>query len=105
MHQRIRISPALFVILAATSCAGTIGQSGGSSSPGSSRNPFKDVSFFLNPEYTANVEATAKKYPDEADKIRKVAQNPTAVWLDSIKAVNNLQGWLDEAKKQQEATG
>jgi cellulose 1,4-beta-cellobiosidase len=105
MHQRIRINPALFVILAASSCAGTIGQAGSSSSPGSSHNPFKDVAFFLNPEYTANVEATAKKHPDMADKILNVAKYPTAVWLDSIKSVNNLQGWLDEAKKQQDATG
>ena len=105
MHQRIRISPALFVILAASSCAGAIGEAGGASSPASSHNPFKDVNFFLNPEYTANVEATAKKHRDEADKIRKVATYPTAVWLDSIKSVGNLQGWLDEAKKQQDATG
>jgi cellulose 1,4-beta-cellobiosidase len=104
MHQRIRINPALFVILAVSSCAGSLGEAR-SSSPGSSKNPFKDVAFFLNPGYTANVEATAKKHPDEADKIRKVATYPTAVWLDSIKAVGNLQGWLDDAKKQQDASG
>jgi cellulose 1,4-beta-cellobiosidase len=105
MHQRIRINPALFVILAASSCAGSLGEAGGSSSPASSHNPFKGVSFFLNPGYTANVEATAKKHPNEADKILKVAKYPTAVWLDSIKSAGNLQGWLDEAKKQQDASG
>jgi cellulose 1,4-beta-cellobiosidase len=99
----MRTSPLLSVILAASGCAG-IGQVGSTSSPGSSRNPFKDVNFFLNPGYTANVEATAKKHPDEAEKIRKVATYPTAVWLDSIKAVGNLKGWLDEAKKQQDET-
>jgi cellulose 1,4-beta-cellobiosidase len=104
MHQRIRINPAWFVILAASSCAGAIGETG-SSSPASSKNPFKDVAFFLNPGYTANVEATAKKHPDEAAAIRKVATYPTAVWLDSIEHVSNLQGWLDDAKKQQEASG
>jgi cellulose 1,4-beta-cellobiosidase len=105
MHQRIRINPALFVILAASSCAGSLGEAGGSSSPASSHNPFKGVGFFLNPGYTANVEATAKKHPNEADKILKVAKYPTAVWLDSIKSAGNLQGWLDEAKKQQDASG
>jgi cellulose 1,4-beta-cellobiosidase len=93
----------MFVVLAAASCAG-IGQTGGSS-PGSTKNPFKDVAFFLNPAYTESVEATAKRHPDMADTIRKVAQNPTAVWLDSIANVKNLKGWLDEAKQQQDKTG
>jgi cellulose 1,4-beta-cellobiosidase len=104
MHHRIRMSPALFVILAAASCAGGIGQTG-ASSPGSAKNPFKDAAFFLNPGYTENVEATAKKHPEMADAIRKVAQNPTAVWLDQISAIKNLKGWLDAAKKQQDASG
>ena len=105
MHQRIRTTPALFVILCASACAGTIGQGGVSSSPGSSTNPFKGVNFFLNPAYTANVEATAKKHPDMADTIRKVAKNPTGLWLDSIAHVANLKPWLDDAKKQQDASG
>jgi cellulose 1,4-beta-cellobiosidase len=103
MHHRIRTSSALFFLLAASSCAG-IGQTGGSS-PGSSKNPFKGVAFYLNPAYTANVEATAKRHPEEAEKILKVAKYPTAVWLDCIKAVGNLKGWLDEAKQQQDASG
>jgi cellulose 1,4-beta-cellobiosidase len=68
-------------------------------------NPFKGVRFFLNPEYTASVEATAKHHPDEAAIIRKVGQYPTGVWLSDIKAVENLKGWLDEAKRQQDASG
>ena len=103
MHHRIRTSSALFFLLAASSCSG-IGQTGASSS-GSGKNPFKGVAFYLNPGYTANVEATAQRHPEEAEKIRKVAQYPTAVWLDQIKAVGNLKGWLDEAKKQQDASG
>jgi cellulose 1,4-beta-cellobiosidase len=104
MPQRTRTIPALFVILAAASCVGSMGQVG-ASSKGSSTNPFKDVAFFLNPAYTENVEATAKRHPDMADAIRKVAQQPTAVWLDRIAAVQNLKGWLDEAKKQQDTSG
>ncbi len=102
MHDRIRTRSALFLLLAASSCAG-IGQTG--SSPASGKNPFKGVAFYLNPGYTANVEATAQRHPDMADQIRKVATYPTAVWLDQIKAVDNLKGWLDEAKQQQDASG
>ena len=104
MHQRILKSPGLFVILATASCVGAMSQRG-SESTGSSKNPFKDVNFFLNPAYTANVEATAERHPDMADQIRKVEKYPTAVWLDQIAAVKNLKGWLDGAKKQQDESG
>jgi cellulose 1,4-beta-cellobiosidase len=51
------------------------------------------------------VEATAKKHPDEADRIRKVASYPTGVWLSDIASVANLKGWLDQAKQQQDESG
>jgi cellulose 1,4-beta-cellobiosidase len=105
MHQRTRLHPALFVVLAAFGCAGSMAEGGGSTSPGSDHNPFKGTNFYINPAYAASVEATAKRNPDEADRIRKVAKYPTAVWLDSIKAIDKLPGWLDEAKKQQDASG
>jgi len=104
MNKRTCMRSGLFVILAAAGCAGSVGQAG-STSPSSDHNPFKNVAYFINPEYVANVEATAKAHPDMADKIRKVAQYPTAMWLDSIASVKNLTGWLDEAKKQQDASG
>jgi cellulose 1,4-beta-cellobiosidase len=69
------------------------------------RNPFKGVNFFINPDYVAQVEGTAAKYPEMADLIRKVEQYPTAVWLDEIARVPSLGRWLDEAKKQQDASG
>jgi cellulose 1,4-beta-cellobiosidase len=69
------------------------------------RNPFQGVQFFLNPDYIQNVEATAKKFPDEAATIKKVEQYPTAVWLDCIERLSSLPHWLDEAKKQQQASG
>jgi cellulose 1,4-beta-cellobiosidase len=106
MHQRILRSPAFLIVLAA-GCAGGLGEIGAPSSdgPAAGHNPFKGVNYFINPEYVANVEATAKDHPEEADKIRKVEKYPTAVWLDSIAHVANLKGWLDEAKKQQDQTG
>src|ERR1039458_5088820 len=69
------------------------------------KNPFKGVSFFINPDYVDQVEATAKKFPAMATTIRKVEQYPTAVWLDEIARVPSLKHWLDEAKKQQDASG
>ena len=95
------------LLLAAAGCAGGMG---GIGSPDKevkqgSGNPFKGVRFFLNPEFKALVDATAAKYPDEAATIRKVANYPVGTWLSDIKAIDNLKGWLDEAKKQQDASG
>ena len=106
--MRSRLLSTLTFTLATAGCAGSIGGIGAPEKEGKSGgavNPFKDVRFFLNPEYTASVEATAKNPPDEADVVRKVATYPTGVWLSDIKAVENLKGWLDEAKKQQDASG
>ena len=69
------------------------------------KNPFLNVNFYINPEYVASVEATAKRNPAMADKIRKVAEYPSAIWLDSISAIPNIPKTLDEAKKQQAASG
>jgi cellulose 1,4-beta-cellobiosidase len=95
------------LLLAAAGCAGGMG---GIGSPDKevkegSGNPFKGVRFFLNPGFKDLVEATAAKHPDEAATIRKVANYPVGTWLSDLKAVGNLKGWLDEAKKQQDATG
>jgi cellulose 1,4-beta-cellobiosidase len=104
MKKRTCTTTGWFLILAAAGCAGSSGQSG-AVAPGSEKNPFKDVNYFLNPEFVANVEATAKRHPDLADKIMKVADYPSAGWLDSIGAIKNLKVWLDEAKKQQDKSG
>jgi cellulose 1,4-beta-cellobiosidase len=69
------------------------------------KNPFKDVDFLRNAEYVAEVESSAQLHPELANAIRKVKQYPTALWLDSIARVPEVTGWLDQAKKQQEASG
>ena len=103
-HSKVLTSA---LLLAIAGCAGGMGGVGTpeNEAKAGGGNPFKGVRFFLNPEYTASVEATAAKHPDEADTIRKVATYPTGVWLSDIKSVENLKGWLDEAKKQQDASG
>jgi len=97
----------LGLTVAAASCASSKGATGPTEEPipESRGNPFLNVAFFLNPDYTATIEAAAQRHPEMADAIRRVAQNPTAVWLDSIKALEKLPHWLDEAKKQQDANG
>jgi cellulose 1,4-beta-cellobiosidase len=105
IHQRV--FAVLSVSIALSACA-SIGKAPSQAPTGretSRRNPFLDVNFFLNPEYVASVEATAKAFPAEADAIRKVEQYPTGLWLDSIAHVANLPLWLGEARKQQQASG
>jgi len=106
IHQRVLA--VLSVSIALSACA-SMGKGSTAPAPGgnaaSRRNPFLDVNFFLNPEYVASVEATAKAFPAEADAIRKVEQYPTGLWLDSIAHVANLPLWLGEARKQQQASG
>jgi len=106
IHQRVLA--VLSVSIALSACA-SMGKGSAAQAPGggegSRRNPFLDVNFFLNPEYVASVEATAKAFPAEAEAIRKVKQYPTGLWLDSIAHVANLPLWLAEARKQQQASG
>ena len=108
MHLHIIKRSAFLGVFALSACAGSFGVPGvvgSDEGEGGGKNPFKDVNFFINPDYVANVEATAKRHPDEAAAILKVAKYPTAVWLDSIASAKKLKGWLDEAKKQQDASG
>ena len=104
--MRYHIHSLTALALLGLGCAGGIGEVGGSTQEkNATTNPFKGVNFFLNPEFKAHVEQAATHHPEDADRIRKVAHYPTGVWLSDIKSVANLQGWLDEAKKQQDASG
>ena len=103
--SRLPLLVTLVLTFTATSCAGNLGPAAVSRKHGRSGNPFADVNFFLDPSYRAKVEATATHHPDEADLIRKVGGYPTAVWLDNLKSVAKLPGWLDEAKRQQDGSG
>ncbi len=91
------------VLLTATGCS-SLGQAKKSSEP-ERPNPFSNVDFFVNPTYSENVLATAKKYPELAADMQKVAAQPTAMWLDSIAQIKNLPTWLDQARAQQTANG
>lgn len=71
-------------------------------------NPFVGATFYRNVDYTAAVNAAADRQRGAlAQQMRRVAEFPTFVWLDSIAAVHgtgayerSLAGHLDEALAQ-----
>ena len=107
------VSWSMFLVVCGAACGGKLNQAGAVSEPErvtfvnetAGKNPFRGMRFFLNPGYTEEVESTARKFPADAATIRKAAEQPTAVWLDTIAEVGKLPHFLDEAKKQQEASG
>lgn len=92
------------LLLTATSCS-SLGQAKKDSGDPDRKNPFSGVDFFVNPAYSENVLATAKKHPELAADMAKVAAQPTAMWLDSIAQIKNMPTWLDQARAQQTASG
>jgi cellulose 1,4-beta-cellobiosidase len=64
-------------------------------------NPFVGARFYLNPDYTKEVETAAAAAGADAAKLRKVAAQPTAIWLDSIAKAQTVAKYLDDAEKKQ----
>jgi cellulose 1,4-beta-cellobiosidase len=69
------------------------------------KNPFEGAKLYLNPDYVVKVEQAAKELPASGALYRKVAGFPTAIWLDSIERVATVSRYLDDAKRQQLASG
>ena len=65
-------------------------------------NPFVGAKVYVNPDFTANANAEAAKETDAtlAARMRLVGQQPTAVWMDRISAVESLEPHLDQALAQ-----
>jgi len=68
-------------------------------------NPFAGSRLYVNPDYARTVEAVAARAPAEAAGLRKLAAQPTAVWLDSIEKTRELPRYLDDAQTQEAAGG
>ncbi len=68
-------------------------------------SPFADAQFYVNPDFVAAVEKTAKATPAEAARIKKVESFPTAVWLDSIAKAKTAGRYLDDAEAQAKKSG
>src|SRR5262249_32782937 len=78
------------VVCAAPICA--IAQS-------TSGNPFEGASFYVSPEWAAELESAASAAPEKAARVRSLASEPVALWVNSIDIVKTkLPGWLDGAR-------
>ncbi|MGN8245599.1 glycoside hydrolase family 6 protein [Cellulomonas soli] len=73
-------------------------------------NPYAGATQYVNPSWSAKVEAAASRQSDAgvAAQMRAVKDQPTAVWMDRISAIagnvdgNGLQFHLDEALEQKQ---
>jgi cellulose 1,4-beta-cellobiosidase len=68
-------------------------------------NPFVGAVGYINPDYLTEVESSAAAHPAAAETLRKVADVSTAIWLDSIAKVAELDRYLDDALAQQDRLG
>ncbi|HEY4016910.1 MAG TPA: glycoside hydrolase family 6 protein [Polyangiaceae bacterium] len=73
--------------------------------PPADSNPFAGAAFYVDPGYVAKVESSVKEFPADAELLKKVTTVPTAVWLDSIKAVGAVSKTLDAALAKQKKAG
>jgi cellulose 1,4-beta-cellobiosidase len=62
-------------------------------------NPFDGAPFFVNPEWVAHLEAAAAADPGKAPRVRALASQPVALWIDSIDVLKSqVPSWLDGAR-------
>jgi len=66
-------------------------------------NPLAGARLYVNPDFTRMIEMMAARTPAQAPALKKLAVQPTAVWLDSVKRVPSVSRHLDEARRQQVA--
>lgn len=68
-------------------------------------NPFAGAAFFVDPHYSQKVQASIEQAPDLEPLLAKVKDQPTALWLDRIEAVDKVPDWLEGAEQQSRAAG
>jgi len=64
------------------------------------RNPFWQAQIYVNESYAKKLQDAATRHPDEAAKIKLLASQPTAVWLDSIDSAKTVTSTLQSAVAQ-----
>jgi cellulose 1,4-beta-cellobiosidase len=69
------------------------------------KNPFDGATMYVNPEYHKTVEGVAARHPEASDKLKKLANYPTAIWLDKIERLATFPKVLDDAMAQQTSGG
>lgn len=85
--------------VALVACGGGIQAAtpGGPTAPGKRDNPFTGARFFVNPEFSAEVESAAAAAPVDGARIRKAGGFATAIWLDSLEKAHRVPRDLDAA--------
>ncbi len=73
--------------------------------PFPSQNPFAGAQMFADPNYASKVDDSIQASPELANEMSVVKQQPTALWLDRIAAVDEIPNWLSEAQAQSDAAG
>lgn len=63
-------------------------------------NPFSGAQLALNMDYVKQLQAAAARQPDARERILRVAEQPTAVWLDSIARAKTVASTLKAAATQ-----
>lgn len=69
------------------------------------RNPFDGAAFYIDGYYANKVQSSAALVPALRKQMAIVGQQPTALWLDRIAAVEQVPRWLDDAQAQGKALG
>lgn len=68
-------------------------------------NPFAGAAFYVDPYYSQKVQSSVSQAPELSKQLAVVKQQPTALWLDRIAAVEQVPRWLDDAGAQSKAVG
>lgn len=68
-------------------------------------NPFEAAAFYVDPSYAQKVQSSIALAPQLSKQMTIVKQQPTALWLDRIAAVEQLPEWLEDAQVQGKALG
>ena len=87
----------LLLVPACRSGAGSAGATSALHTSPPASNPFEGAHFYIDPDFVKKVTDTAAASPAAA-QLEKVAEQPTAVWIDSIATVGKVSKVLDDAK-------
>lgn len=68
-------------------------------------NPFAGAAFYVDPYYSQKVQSSASQAPELSKQLAVVKQQPTALWLDRIAAVEQVPRWLGDAQAQSKSVG
>lgn len=68
-------------------------------------NPFAGAAFYVDPYYSQKVQSSASQAPELTKQLAVVKQQPTALWLDRIAAVEQVPRWLSDAQAQSKFVG